>query len=252
MKPITLAAFCAAAATLFATAPGSRAQEAASSALTPLTVERVERALERRFGCLGCHVIGGEGGRIGPMLDGLHERSDLELTLAMIRDPASTLPGTLMPHQPMPDREAARIANYLLSLPPVEAPPQSTQPTAPPTLAPTDSLLGEALYARHCAACHGDTGAGNGWNAGYLPVTPTAHSDPTLMSERPDDTLFDAIAVGGFVLDKSNRMPAFGELLSPEQIRALVGHIRVLCDCEQPDWAGDGEGGPVGAPGRTR
>lgn len=32
---------------------------------------------------------------------------------------------------------------------------------------------GAELYARHCAECHGDTGAGNGFAAAQLPITPT-------------------------------------------------------------------------------
>ncbi|MDX1494197.1 MAG: cytochrome c [Longimicrobiales bacterium] len=211
-----------------------------SPGLTALETTRMERALERRFSCLGCHRIDGQGGRIGPIIDGLAERVDLAYTLAVIRDPAGTIPGTLMPHQPMPERESERLARYLLSLPEQPVPAAGAAPQAPPALAPGDSLDGEALYRRHCAACHGESGAGDGWNAGNLPVTPTAHSDPGLMSQRPDDTLYDGIAAGGFVLDKSNRMPAFGRMLRPEQIRALVAHIRILCDCSQPAWAGDG------------
>lgn len=214
------------------------AQEAVEVGLTPLEVVRVERALEGRFSCLGCHRIDGEGGMVGPVLDGLGSRADLNYTLAVLRNPGATIPGTLMPHQPMPVRESERLAAYILGLPEQPAPAATAE--APPALTPGDALDGSALYARHCAACHGETGAGNGWNASNLPVTPTAHADPTLMSERPDDTLYDAIAVGGFVLDKSNRMPAFGAMLSPEQIRALIGHIRELCDCSQPTWAGSG------------
>lgn len=219
-----------------------RAQE--GEPLTQLEVVRVERLLEQRFACLGCHRIDGQGGLIAPSLDGLSRRADYEYTLAIIRDPSGTVPGTTMPRRPMPDREADRLARYLLSLPERPLPPGSTTPEAPPALAPADSLDGGALYARHCAACHGANGAGDGWNAGNLPVVPTAHADPTLMARRPDDTLYDAVAAGGYVLDKSTRMPAFGEMLSPPQIRALIGHIRVLCDCAQPAWAGDGGGAP--------
>lgn len=215
-----------------------RAQDTQS--LTPLEVVRVERALERRFACLGCHRIGGRGGMIGPPLDGLAERAEHGYTLAIIRDPAATVPGTTMPGQAIPDREADRLARYLLSLPEAPVPGASTVPEPPPVLAPADSLNGEALYARHCAACHGKTGAGDGWNAGNLPVAPTAHADPTLMSSRPDDTLYDAVAAGAYVLDGSSRMPAFGRMLSPAQIRAVVRHIRVLCGCAQPAWAGGG------------
>ena len=63
------------------------------------------------------------------------------------------------------------------------------------------------------------------------------------MAKRPDDTLYDGIAAGGFILDKSPLMPGFGDMLEPEQIRALVLHIRTLCECEQPAWAREGDGG---------
>ncbi|MBT8488417.1 MAG: c-type cytochrome [Gemmatimonadetes bacterium] len=236
MKPI-FALFLFAAAALQATP--LKAQESVEASLTAVEIVRIERALERRFSCVGCHRIDGTGGLIGPVLDGLGERADFAYTVDVLRDPARTIPGTLMPHQPMPERESRRLAVYLLGLP--ERPPPTGTAEAPPVLEPGAEVDGAALYARHCAACHGETGSGNGWNASNLPVTPTAHADPTLMSERPDDTLYDGIAVGGFVLDKSNRMPAFGAMLSSTQIRALVGHIRELCDCSQPAWAGSGE-----------
>lgn len=226
--------------TWLALVPPTVVRAQVSEPLTPLEVVRVGRALEGRFACLGCHRIEGRGGMIGPSLDGLAERADYVYTLAVIRDPSGTVPGTTMPDEPIPDREAERLARYVLSLPSARAPAPAGAPEAPPALAPSDSLSGEALYARHCSACHGETGAGNGWNADNLPVTPTAHADPDLMSRRPDDTLYDAIAAGGYVLDRSTRMPAFGGTLSPPQIRALVRHIRTLCDCEQPAWAGDG------------
>jgi mono/diheme cytochrome c family protein len=64
------------------------------------------------------------------------------------------------------------------------------------------------------------------------------------MARRPDDTLFDGIFAGGYILNESNRMPAWGETLSREQIRALVGYLRKLCRCRGPEWgtAGGGEG----------
>ena len=220
-------------------ASGASAGPAGADALTPLEVVRVERGLEQRFSCLGCHRIDGAGGAIGPSLDGLAQRAELDYVLAVIQDPAATIPGTLMPAQAMPDEEALRLARYLLSLDGEAGAPTAAAQT-PVTLEAADSLDGAALYARHCAACHGDAGAGDGWNAGNLPVTPTAHADPTAMSLRPDDTLYDGIAAGGFVLDRSTRMPAFGRMLSPAQIRALVDHIRVLCDCQEPAWASDG------------
>jgi mono/diheme cytochrome c family protein len=94
-----------------------------------------------------------------------------------------------------------------------------------------------ALYARACAACHGDRGGGDGVNAPNLPVRPTAHADSAYMSTRPDDTLFDGIYGGGYILNKSARMPAFGATLTREQIWGLVHYLRVLCRCQDPAWS---------------
>lgn len=69
-------------------------------------------------------------------------------------------------------------------------------------------------------------------------MAPTAHADAALMSLRTDDSLYDAIFAGAYVLDGSTRMPPYGDALSPDQIRAVVRHIRTLCSCTQPDWAG--------------
>jgi mono/diheme cytochrome c family protein len=107
---------------------------------------------------------------------------------------------------------------------------------------PRDGPTGEPgsardLYRQRCAACHGVDGDGGGFNAPWLPVTATAHSDPVAMSLRPDDTLYDGIAAGGWVLDRSHRMPAFGEALDRGTIRGLVAYIRELCDCRGPSWA---------------
>ncbi|HSM59389.1 MAG TPA: cytochrome c, partial [Longimicrobiales bacterium] len=106
----------------------------------------------------------------------------------------------------------------------------------------TDRGPGDALYGRHCAACHGPTGRGDGWNAPNLPVPPTAHADAGLMEGRADDALFDGIHGGARVLDGSPRMPPFGSLLGTGEIRALVATIRSLCDCSGPAWASDGHG----------
>jgi mono/diheme cytochrome c family protein len=217
--------------------PGPSAAQEGGGGVTAFQAGRVERALENRLACRGCHRIAGRGGLIGPVLDGMADRAEPEYVASMIRNPATTVPGTLMPRQPMPEREVRRLAAYLMSLPPVQATGTAQAAVALP---PGAELDGAALYARHCAACHGDGGRGDGWNVPNLGVVPAVHADPEAMGARPDDTLYDGIAAGGFVLDRSPLMPAFGELLTPEQIRALVAHIRTLCACEQPAWAGAG------------
>ena len=177
---------------------------------------------------------------IGPPLDGIRDRAGYDHVLRMITDPAGTIAGTLMPRQRMPRLEAERLAAYIMTLPAIPNPTIAAMPQAPVALPAGSEMDGAALYARHCASCHGTEGRGNGWNAPNLPVSPTNHADAEAMSKRPDDTLYDGIAAGAFVLDRSPLMPAFADQLSPLQIRALVAHIRVLCGCQQPAWARGG------------
>lgn len=227
---------------------GTRFATMGTEPLTPHETVRTRRLLEERIACLGCHRVDGRGGRIGPSLEGIVERLDPSFVLEMVLDPGRAAPGGAMPHQPLPEREARRLARYLLdrggSPSPVPRASLAGAGHLAGSAAPaTSSAPGAELYARHCAACHGVDGRGDGWNARDLPVPPTAHADSTNIAARLDDTLFDGIAAGAWVLDGSPRMPAFGDLLSAEEIRELVRHIRTLCACSAPAWSRDGRGG---------
>jgi mono/diheme cytochrome c family protein len=217
-----------------------------TAALTPFEADRTRRFLEDRLACLGCHRVAGSGGGIGPSLDGLAGRLEPSFVLEMVLDPQRAAPGSPMPRQPMPPREASRLTRYLLGLggtrqPPVRA--SLADPGHPAWSAPADTTRGAVLYARHCAACHGPEGRADGWNAPNLPAPPAVHADSARMSARADDTLFDGIWAGAWVLDGSPRMPAFGGLLSAEDVRMLVGWIRRLCACSGPPWSRDERGG---------
>ena len=155
----------------------------------------------------------------------------------MLAGPQATLPGSPMPKIPMPGSWRTLVAGYL-----GERRSPGAAPSDPPPAAgavPLSAIQdGKALYQQLCAACHGRLGQGDGYNAVNLPVRPTAHADSAYMSTRPDDVLFDGISAGAYTLNKSNRMPVWGETLSAAQIRALVRYIRELCHCQQPAWTG--------------
>ena len=212
--------------------------------LSPFAEQKAALLLRDRLPCLGCHRLDGEGGTTGPDLTTVRERRSAGYIAAMVADPQGTVPGSAMPRTLMPESTRDLIVRYLASRPGAAGPggdaAPGTVPPAPPATAPD----APALYARWCAPCHGTAGRGDGPNAANLPVRPAAHSSREAMSSRPDDSLYDTIAAGGAVMNRSPRMPAFGATLSPAEIRSLVRHIRSLCRCEAPAWSRDpGRGG---------
>jgi mono/diheme cytochrome c family protein len=203
--------------------------------LSLFDVAKAEWLIRNRLPCLGCHELGGEGGRIGPSLSELKGHRDPDRVYSMIRDPQ----GGIMPRVPMSEATLELIASYLLQREPTHAAAPGAPPpaVAPPAAIPSDVTAN--LYARSCSPCHGVRGEGDGYNAPFLPVRPTAHADKTYMARRPDDALFDAIYAGGYVMNRSNRMPPFGHTLAREQIWSLVRYLRALCRCEGPAWSRD-------------
>jgi mono/diheme cytochrome c family protein len=203
-------------------------------------VAKAEALLRDRLPCLGCHQLRGEGGKIGPDLTTVAKRRSPAYIHAMIADPQGTVPGTVMPRTEMPPEVLTLIASYLATRDPTASPP--SDPARPRAVAPRPPTPdGAALYGQYCASCHGPQGKGDGPNARNLPVPPAVHASKELMSIRSDDVLFDMIAGGGYIMNRSNRMPAFGATLRADEIRALVARIRVLCACEGPAWSRDGQ-----------
>src|SRR5688500_11108515 len=124
-----------------------------------------------------------------------------------------------MPRIPLPPATVDLLVAYLAEQRGPAAPPRAA-PAAPAAPVTTASPA-ERLYQRHCAACHGATGNGDGWNAPYLDRPPIRHADARAMGARTDDRLFDAIHAGSAIMGGSACMPPFGATLSTEEIRLL-------------------------------
>ena len=231
-------------ATLLLTPPTAWAQSSATrpgSELTPFARAKAESLLRDQLPCLGCHTLDGKGGMLAPDLATVRSRRDAVYIARVVTDPQATVPGTLMPHTPMPQGWRALIVRYLGG----DAMIVAGAPAVPrvDAGAPADSA-GASLYARYCTGCHGPRGRGDGPNAASLPIPPARHASKDAMSARSDDALYDTIAGGGAIMNRSPRMPAFGTTLTPTQIRALVRHIRSLCQCQGPSWSTDGQASP--------
>ena len=210
--------------------------------LSPFAMRKAEALLAEQWSCLGCHRLGDDGGRVGPRLDGIAERLRPEYLRSVIGDPAALASGTIMPPSLERSDRVDLVASYLIHR---GGDWSGGEPVAHLAMAtpspPSRDAPGAGLYRARCAPCHGPLGDGRGFNAPYLPVAPTAHNDSAAMSLRPDDTLYDAVHAGGWILGKSRRMPAFGASLTDAETRELVAYIRTLCRCRGPAWSRDGK-----------
>ena len=226
------------------------AAPAATPALTAFARAKAETLLRDQLPCLGCHTLDRNGGKLAPELATVR-RDAAGVHRAHGERPTGDRPG----HAHAAHAHAARVAH---ARHPVSRWERSSDGAGagrvadvagssreaalrPVSSSPADST-GAALYARYCTGCHGPQGKGDGPNARSLPVPPARHASKDAMSARPDDSLYDTIAGGGAIMNRSPRMPAYGTTLSPPQIRALVRHIRSLCQCAGPAWSTDGQG----------
>ena len=147
-----------------------------------------------------------------------------------------------MPKPQGPTKSLDLVINYLLQLnQPNEGSEYLSLTDNDIILVNSDDDESRNLYLTHCASCHGVDGNANGFNARYLIDRPTRHADASYMSLRPDNTLFDGIYAGGYILNKSHLMPAFGYSLDTKQIQDLVKYMRKLCSCTGPDWSTDNQ-----------
>ena len=87
-------------------------------------------------------------------------------------------------------------------------------------------------YKAYCVQCHGMEGNGKGVNIRDMSVQPRDHTDAKSMSGRSDEMLYKVIKEGGSAISKSVLMPPWEDTLSDEEIKDLVGHLRMMCKCK--------------------
>jgi len=96
------------------------------------------------------------------------------------------------------------------------APDTMIDPNRVPQQAQPNFTVGELLWQRNCAACHGTDGLGG-------PQVKISFASTEWQGRLSNAQIARTIAGG-----KPPMMPAFAELLTPEQIDVLVKHVRTL------------------------
>ena len=66
--------------------------------------------------CVACHSMGGQGGSVGPALDGVGSRRDAAYLKQWLRDPQAAKPGARMPKLPLTDGQLDELVAFLSHL----------------------------------------------------------------------------------------------------------------------------------------
>jgi len=129
------------------------------------------RRLFQQKGCIGCHSVGGQGGKIGPALDDVGLRRSPEWMVQHFRDPQTVSPGTVMPRFGFTEAEARALTEFLLHLR-----DQKMALTLPSLMSPVER--GREVFRTYgCVGCHGPEGKGGVPN----PNAKTAEQVPALI-----------------------------------------------------------------------
>ncbi len=111
-------------------------------------------------------------------------------------------------------------------------PSASVTPAAAAPAAPAPSLTyevrsGRDIYQHYCQTCHGETGAGDGFNAFNLDPHPRDFSDPAFQ-KKTDVDIRDAIRRGGAGVGLSPLMPPWGRTLGDRKVEDVLLYLRTL------------------------
>lgn len=128
----------------------------------------------------------------------------------------------------LPGKQARKINEYLQK---TNNPPQEyveVKMTEEKIASNGDASMGKKVFKSNCATCHGITGKGDGPASASLTPKPRDLTDTQFMSDKSDEYLYRAISQGGGAVGKSPAMPAFGSMLSKQDIENLISYIRSL------------------------
>lgn len=113
---------------------------------------------------------------------------------------------------------------YLQSLPPTASPEAATAPKVSIKGLPAIKARGLTIYARHCAACHGDEGEGRAPAAPALAGNRAVTMDTAVNPIRV--LLYGAYPPGTLGNPRPFGMPPYSATLSPQEIADVITYVR--------------------------
>jgi mono/diheme cytochrome c family protein len=187
------------------------------------------RRLFQLKGCIGCHTVAGQGGKIGPALDDVGLRRKPEWMMQHFRDPQSVTPGSVMPRFGFTEAEVRALTEFLVHLR-----DQKVSLSIPALMEPT--VRGHEVFRKYgCAGCHGPDGKGGVPN----PNAKTAQQVPglTYVADSYTKSELRKLIVNGqreiVALDPRRAapplyMPAWGNTIKEAEIDDLIAYLFTL------------------------
>jgi mono/diheme cytochrome c family protein len=130
----------------------------------------------------------------------------------------------------IPAAVAAFAAAFVVSCsaPDDQSPAAAPKAAAPAAAQVTPAMLaqGRTVYKTYCAACHGESGRGDGPAAGVMKPSPRDHTDRAYMSTLTDEELAKVIQMGGAIKGKP-LMPSNPQIKGAD-LAAVVAYTRSL------------------------
>jgi mono/diheme cytochrome c family protein len=221
-----------------APAPAAKSGEATTNPFAKSTDAVIEgRKIFLKYGCAGCHGMGGGGGMGKPLIDdewkfGSDDRTLFKLIRGEIAE--QTMPKTF--GQAMTEDETWKVLIYVRSV--YAGDPGKINWVAPPPVTPEmfaaanqqtgdPVAAGKQIFMQTCTPCHGQEGKGDGPAAATLDPKPRNLTDPTYMSSLSDRYIFELISRGGVAMGKSPQMPAQADMLA-QDIGNVVAYVKTL------------------------
>lgn len=184
------------------------------------------RRLFETKGCIGCHSVAGNGGKVGPALDDVGLRRTPEWIMQHFRDPQSVTPGSVMPKFGFSEGEVRALTDFLLHLR-----DKQVSLSLPSLISPVER--GRTVFLKYgCAGCHGREGAGGVPNPNAITneVVPplTLVADGYTKAELKDRIYKGQREIGS--LDKKRPapplyMPAWGAMIKDSEYPDLVEYL---------------------------
>jgi ubiquinol-cytochrome c reductase cytochrome b subunit len=167
--------------------------------LSPLAIQG--QRVYREVNCSYCHAINGVGGAIGPDLSNIASQLNRDQIINYLRNPDSMVPNTLHPKLQFTQEELDALTAYLLTL----GAPANYTAQAP------------ILFKQNCSGCHMINGQGG-----------TEGPDLSTVGSRRSITFLEPFISNPRSVVPDASMPAFHNVLTPEQIKDIAAYLSSL------------------------